>query len=224
MISFKNITILGTSHIAIQSIKEVESSIEKIKPDVLALELDKARFLKLTSKTKRKFSIRDLTAKGFFYNLLGAYIEKKLGEKIGVSPGAEMKKAIELANKNSIKIALIDQDISITLNHLSSSITLKEKFRFILDILKIPLAKKKIKIDLTKVPDQKFINLIIKQTKTHYPNIYKVLIEERNIIMSKKLTALLKTDKKILAIVGAGHEQELVRLIKWNLQKEKKSI
>jgi pheromone shutdown-related protein TraB len=224
MISFKNITILGTSHIAVQSIREVESYIDKIKPDILALELDKARFLKLTSKTERKFSIKDLAAKGFFYNLLGAYLEKKLGERIGISPGAEMKKAIELSNKNNIKIALIDQDISITLRHLSSSITIKEKFRFILDILKIPLTKKKIKIDLTKVPNQKFINVMIKQTKIRYPNIYKVLVEERNIIMSKKLTALLKTDKKVLAIVGAGHEQELVRLIKWNLQKERKDI
>ena len=46
--------------------------------------------------------------------------------------------------------------------------------------------------------------------------MYKVLIEERNIVMAENLSALMEKneDKKILAIVGAGHEDEILRLIK----------
>ena len=72
------------------------------------------------------------------------------------------------------------------------------------------------KIDLTKVPSQKIINRIIKVVKKRYPNFYRVLIEERNQVMASNLYELmsLNQDKKILAIVGAGHEQDIIKIIK----------
>ena len=52
--------------------------------------------------------------------------------------------------------------------------------------------------------------------KKRYPNLYKVLIEERNEIMANNLSKImeLEPDKKIVAIVGAGHEEEMIKLIK----------
>jgi pheromone shutdown protein TraB len=43
-----------------------------------------------------------------------------------------------------------------------------------------------------------------------------VLVEERNRIMGLKLHALMENhpDKRILAVIGAGHEEELLSLIK----------
>ena len=136
---YKNLTIIGTSHIAKQSIQEVKNVIEKTKPDIIALELDKKRFFSLTSKTKRKLKLRDITklgVKGFLFNLIGAWAEKKLGNIVRVEPGSEMLTAIKLAKKNKIKIALIDQDIEITLKKLSKRLTWKEKGRFVIDIFK----------------------------------------------------------------------------------------
>jgi len=45
---YKNLTIIGTSHIARQSLEEVKSAIEKIKPDIIAIELDRKRYYGLT--------------------------------------------------------------------------------------------------------------------------------------------------------------------------------
>jgi len=137
-------------------------------------------------------------------------------------PGEEMLTAIKLAKKYKLKIALIDQPIQITFKRLSKNITFKEKFRFVVDILASLISqKKRIKIDLTKVPEKNLIKRMIKEVKMRYPNVYKTLIYERNIYMAQQLTQLLQSNKKILAIVGAGHEDELLRLIKWNLQKKK---
>jgi len=220
MISYKNLTIIGTSHIAIESIREVQTTILNTKPEIIALELDQNRLNALMSNKKEKLRlahIKALGVKGFLFNLIGAWIEKKLGQIVKVKPGSEMKIAAELAIQLKSKIALIDQDVRITLKKLSKSITLKEKFNFLADIFKaVILRKQEIKIDLRKVPSQKVIKTLLSKVKKRYPSVYRVLIKERNEIMAKNLYTLISTNKesKILAIVGAGHEEELINLIK----------
>jgi pheromone shutdown-related protein TraB len=212
MKNYKNLTIIGTSHIAKESILEVKNFILNNKPEIIALELDKKRFIGLINKKKLKFiDIKEIGIKGFLINLVGAYIEKKLGKLVGVSPGSEMITAINLAKKNNIKIALIDQDISLTLKKLSNKITLKEKIRILIDIFKgIILKKPDIEpFDLSKVPKEEVIIKLINKVKERYPNIYEILIKERNEHLAKNLYKIMNenNDKKILAIIGAGHEQ-----------------
>ena len=217
MLKSRNLIIIGTSHIAKQSIKEVSSIIEKESPDIIALELDQLRFNKLISNKKEKFNIKNIN----LLNIIGAYIEKKLGDKVGVSPGAEMKTAINLAKKNNIELELIDQDIRITLKKLKRELTFKEKIKIVYDIIKSALFQSGLKIDLTKVPEKKVINSLLKIVKKRYPSIYKVLVEERNAFMAKRLYSLMSTNKKILAVVGAGHEEGIINIIKCYSQKKK---
>jgi pheromone shutdown-related protein TraB len=232
---YKNLTVIGTSHIAKQSLKEVELTFIKEKPDVVALELDKRRFFALTSKKAgSRFRLRDIKKiglKGLVFNLIGAWIEQKLGKLVGVKPGSEMVEAIKLANKYKKSIALIDQDIEITLRNISSSFSWKEKFNFVIDLFRGLFFKdrelRKVgikKLDLTKVPPQNVVEKIIKQVKKRYPSLYRVLIEERNQVMAANLHKImsLNPDKKILAIVGAGHEKEIINIVK-NTVKAKKS-
>ena len=151
--------------------------------------------------------------------MLGAWAEKKLGNLVGVAPGPEMKQAIKIAKKENIKLALIDQDIEITLQRLSRAITWKEKRNFLIDLIKaIFLRKKEIEFDLTMVPDKKIIKKLTNQLKERYPNVYKVLIEERNIVIAANINKLmnLNPDKKILVILGAGHIDDVLELIKEN--------
>ncbi|MBW3011222.1 hypothetical protein KY326_03320, partial [Candidatus Woesearchaeota archaeon] len=61
---YKNLTLLGTSHIAQQSLDQVKESIEKIKPDIVALELDKNQLFALISGKRRKPTLRDVRAIG----------------------------------------------------------------------------------------------------------------------------------------------------------------
>lgn len=222
MITYKNLTLIGTSHIAIESIKEVEEVINKLKPEIVALELDKTRFKALMSEEKRRISFLDIFKigiKGYIFSIIGAYVEKKLGGIVGVSPGDEMKKAAYSARNVGARIALIDQRIDITLRKFSKSLTWKEKFRFLEDIIKAIIKRPKIKFDLRKVPDKKIINELIMHVKKRYPNVYKVLIEERNKLMAKSLYRLMQ-NYNIVAVVGAGHEEEIINEIKC-LEKKK---
>jgi len=225
MHKYKNLTIIGTSHIAIQSIKEVELNISSKKPDIIAIELDKKRFNALLKK-KRKPSIRDIKKMGvaaFILNAFGALIEKHLAKQVKSTPGAEMKAAIRLAKKYKLKIALIDQDIDITLKKLVKTITLREKLSFFIDLIKSFFSFKKEKMDLRKVPSEKTINQMIKEVKKRYPSFYKVLVKDRNSILAQNLYKLITQypDKKITAVVGAGHEKAIIGELKSKFKKKK---
>ena len=218
--NYKNLVFLGTSHIARQSLDEVKEYIEREKPGIIAIELDRARLDTLLSKEPRKVSlriIRKIGLKGFIFSLIGAWAEKKLGNLVGVAPGSEMKQAVKLAKKYNIKIALIDQDIQITLKRFSSSITWKEKWNFLADIVKAFFVRdKELQFDLRTVPEKNIIKKLVRKVKERYPNVYKTLIEERNIVLANNIKKLMgaEPDKKILVIIGAGHVDDVLELIR----------
>jgi len=221
MDTFKNITIIGTSHISIESIKEISDFIKKYKPEIIALELDRKRFYGLLNKTKISFNdIIKMGFKAFLFNLIGAYIEKKLGKLVGVSPGDEMLAAVKGAKKFGLKLKLIDQNIEITLKRLIKGFTWKEKFRVIADIFNGLIFRKPLiePFDLRKVPPKETIKKLMGMVKDRYPTIYDILIKERNEVMAKHLNDLMLNNKedKILAIVGAGHEDGIIEILKRN--------
>lgn len=217
---YKNLVFLGTSHIAKQSLEEVKNRIEKEKPDIIALELDTKRLPALMSKNHGKIelkAIKHIGLKGFLFSLFGAWAERKLGRLVGVAPGDEMRQAIRIAKREKIDIALIDQDIEITLQRLSKAITWKEKWNFIVDIIKALFAgKKEPEFDLSKVPDKKMIRRLTNKLKERYPNVHKVLIEDRNLVIADNIKKLMNSapDKKILVVLGAGHTDDVLELVK----------
>jgi len=217
---WKNLIIVGTSHIAAESKKEVKDLILKEKPDIIALELDKKRMYALLNPKKKRLSLKDIKRvgfKGWLFGVLGAWAEKKLGERAGGKPGQEMLEAIYLAREKQIPLALIDQDIEVTLRKFSESLSWKEKGHFVWDSLKaIVLRKPEIEFDLRKVPSAKIIAKLTRKVKKRYPNIYKVLVTERNTIMAQRLAHIMKLhpEYKILAVLGAGHEKDIINLVK----------
>jgi len=225
MQTFQNLTVLGTSHISQQSINEVTLAVENIQPKIIAIELDALRLQSLLSKKQKKLHFSDVTkigVKGYLFALIGQYLQKKLGKIVKVTPGSEMIQAVKLAKKHNLKLALVDQPINITLKRFSQEFTWKEKFRFLGDIFRgIFFKKKQIEkyqlqnFDLTKVPEEKIIKKLIQDLKKRYPSLYQVLIKERNQFIAKNLVKLLQKNPqdKILAVVGAGHELDLIKLI-----------
>lgn len=221
---YRNLIVIGTSHIASESMDEVKRVIESEKPDIVAMELDKKRLAALVSKKPGKLrwqDIRRIGIKGYLFSLIGAYVEKKLGSKVGVSPGSEMLSAFKLAKKVNAKVALIDQDIEVTLRKFSDSLSWREKWNFVVDLFKALIFRKtEFDFDLSTVPSKVVISKLIKQVKKRYPNIYRVLVTERNKVMARNLADLhLKfPEEKIIAVVGAGHEDAILRLFKQEIR------
>ena len=220
-----NLKIIGTSHIAKQSIEEIKKAVEEFQPEIMAVELDLQRARALMQQQKNKISFRDMDkigVKGYAFVVIGQYIQQKLGKIVGVAPGSEMKTALEIANTKKLQVAFIDQPINITLKNFSRELTWKEKGRFGLDILKgLLFPRRQMKnygieeFDLHKVPEQQVIAKIISQMRKQYPSIYKTIIADRDKYMVKQLVKIMRAhpEKKIMAVVGAGHREGMEKLL-----------
>jgi|SRR3989344_1557250 len=216
---YQNIQIVGTSHIAQQSIKEIEKAFEDM-PQIVALELDQGRLYGLLHPEEQKadfWELRKVTGtRGALFAVLARWAQKHFGKQVGIEPGADMLTAYNLARKNKARIVLIDQPIEITLQKLSKELTFREKARIVWDIVSSPFSKEKVAIDLRKVPEKKLISRLIEELRNRYPSFYKVLVEDRNRYMARRLRTLMDShpSEKILAIIGAGHAEGMLRVLK----------
>ncbi len=224
-LSSNQIRIIGTSHIAKQSIEEIKAAVDSYQPNIIAVELDLKRAYALTHEEKRKTPFSEILKigwKGFLFVKIGQYLQEKLGRIVGIAPGSEMKTALKLAREKGLQVAFIDQPIEITLKNFSRTLTWKEKIRFVTDLFKgLIMPKKQIKafgfesFDLSRVPEKEIISKAINQLRIHYPNVYKTLIQDRNKYMVKEIVQLLRKypEKKILVVVGAGHREGMEQLL-----------
>jgi pheromone shutdown-related protein TraB len=217
--------IIGSSHIAKESVRQVKESFLREKPDLIAIELDRNRLDALLSGQKPDYSlkhIKTLGLHGYLFALIGGMLQRKLGKMVGMEPGAEMKQAALLARSNNLPLLLMDRDVRITLQRLSKRLTRKEKWRLAGDLLFgwLPGRRVKVRIDLSKVPEEEFIATLMEQLKGRYPTFYTILVEERNHIMAQRLLTFLQAnpDKKVLAVMGAGHARAVRELVDRSLE------
>jgi pheromone shutdown-related protein TraB len=219
---YKNLTIIGTSHIAEKSVLEIERVFYALNPDIVAVELDRNRLEALLHKERPSYSPRligRIGVTGYVFAVLGSILQRKLGDLVGVSPGSDMLKACLLARDNQKKLALIDQDVQVTLKRLSGIFTFREKMRMLFDVFRSPFSKK-LRINIKDVPEKELIAQLLKILKERYPGLYRAIIDERNQFMASKIAGILKNhaDSSMLVVVGAGHEEELSALIKKRME------
>jgi len=229
IIAYKNLVIIGTSHISKYSVNNVKEVISQLRPEIVAIELDMSRFNSLT--TKKRSSFIEIAKNAGFFNaafiVLGGLLQSYLGKVVGVEPGSEMLTSIREAKKINAKLALIDQPIEITLKRLD--LRFKDIMFIIYDSvvssLKRLLVKMKIikrpehdvfSFDLSKVPEDEAINYMLKYLKDKMPKFYSALIADRNKVMTINLIKLIKNnpDKNIVAVMGAGHKDAVIRGVK----------
>ncbi|NPA62467.1 MAG: TraB family protein [Methanococci archaeon] len=212
-----NIYLIGTAHVSKKSIEEVEEAVSTLHPEGIAVELDNKRFLSLLSNEEKNVDLKKVLKEGnfirFFIYLILANSQKKIGEGLGIKPGSEMKKAIEIAGEYGLPIFLIDRDIDITLSRLISRMSFKEKIKILWDLLNASEDDLEVDSDLLKEMvenPEKFIKLL----KEISPTIYEVLVDERDRFMAKKLFEYSRGKNSLLAVVGAGHVNGIKQYLK----------
>lgn len=221
------IILVGTAHISKDSIKEVKESIEKYKPDVVAVELCKRRYEGIAKKDKwENTPVTSLLKSNNAYFMLAqtflSSIQRKLGKDQGVEPGSEMIAAMDEAKKHNTDIALVDRDISVTLKRAWKKMGIREKFRLVWEFLKAILGYEEEELeelDLKEIMDQDVISAMMEEFGEIAPSVANVLIHERDKYIAKKI---LDESKKgiVVAVVGAGHIQG----IKKHLEKKELNV
>ena len=153
--------------------------------------------------------------RGFLFATIASWVQRKIGSSIGLVPGADMLTAYKSAQAVGARVALIDRHIQVTLKKISARLTWREKWCFFVDILKAVFnVRPSISFDLSSVPDKEVISALMDEFKSRYPTLYDVLVVERNKHMSVHLARLIENSEGlVVAVVGAGHEEELQKLV-----------
>lgn len=224
-----NIILLGTSHVAKQSAKEIEEAIEIYKPEVVGIELDIDRLKTLLSsdsnankkrRSNRKM-IKEIGFSGYLFAMIAGFVQDKVGKSLGIEAGIDMKTAYQKSREKKIPVALIDLNIKVTLKKLSS-LSFRKKISLFSSLFFKSFKKEyrnQLQFDVKKgVPDEKVIAQMLKIVEKEIPQMYKILIHDRNIHMSKKLLDLRQNHSgNILAVVGAGHLEGMKKYLKENI-------
>ena len=208
----ENLKIVGTAHVSKESIDEVRETIIANPPDVVAVELDLNRYHNMLAEKngqeKQNVNIREII-KGdklsiFLVSMFLSYLQKRIGDDLGVKPGSEMLAAIETAEEIGSKVALIDRDISLTLKRALNKMSWLEKGKFLYGIVASLFSKDEIE-DIETIKDGDTLTEVMEYFKEMSPQAYDVLVTERDAYMAQRLLEI--NDENVVAVVGAGHKK-----------------
>lgn len=209
----KSLKIIGTAHVSSKSIEEVKETILETRPDVVAVELDLNRYHNLKNESEgqeseREFNIREIIKSDqltmFLVSGFLSYMQKKVGEDVGVKPGAEMIAAIEAAEEVGANLALIDRDIQITLKRALNQMSFWEKMKFAYGLLASFFTSDEELEDIEKIKEGDTLAEVMEYFKDMSPQAYRVLVDERDAYMARMLLDI--PEGKVVAVVGAGHQ------------------
>lgn len=210
------IIIVGTAHVSEKSVQEVVSKIEETRPDIVAVELCPARYRALIGQeVEKEIKISELLSGGklffFLVQLFLAYIQRKIGEEMGVKPGSEMLAAIQAAKRSGARVALVDRDIGITIQRFWSAMGFFDKIRLVGSLIPAALGwGDEEELDIDTITQDDIVTQMISEFRKISPGAANVLVDERDAFLARNLH-LLSKQGRVLAVVGAGHREGILR-------------
>lgn len=207
--------IIGTAHVSQDSVDEVKDAIYEHQPDVVAIELDRGRYIRLKeqmtgierddtiSVTK---IIKENKVSLFFTTTLLSYFQSKIGADVDVAPGSEMIGAIEASEDLGIPIALIDRDINVTLQRALNKMGFIEKSKFLFGLLGsvFGLGDDEEDIDIEDLKNPENLDELMEMFKDEAPSVHEVLVHERDAYLAGSIMNI--PQDHVIAVVGAGHK------------------
>lgn len=222
----RKITLIGTAHVSAESIKEVEDTIRKLKPDCVAVELDDKRADSIVHKDKfRELDIIKVLKRkeGFLLiaNLILASFQRRMGNNVGVQPGDEMLAGINVAKELGIPTVMADRAIQITLKRAWAKNSFWGKCKLLASLLTSAFSKEEMtEEEIENIKNKNEMDSMMSELTEYMPVIKNVLIDERNEFLATKIWQA--EGKNIVAVLGAGHldgvEEDLKKLAKGELK------
>jgi pheromone shutdown-related protein TraB len=206
--------VVGTAHVSQRSVDEVREVIARVRPEVVCVELDRARHDALTQANAfRNLDVLKIVRQGRTLYLLAhlalsAY-QRRLGARLGVKPGAELLAAIEAANSAGIPVELIDRAVDITLKRTWHNLGVVQR-AMLVGSLVVGLASRRDAEPLTAetiegIKEPKALSEMLAELGRAVPRLKAPLIDERDRYLASRLTEAGSGRRAVVAVVGAAH-------------------
>ncbi len=192
-----------------ESVETARRTVMDIRPDVVAVELDRMRYHQLINPEQYE-NLEPDTSSGHSVNDLMnqiALLEKNLGHETGAKAGMEMMAAIEAGRKIEAKIALVDRPMDRTAQALAQ-VPLDEIYRL---ASLIPEATEGIEDGegrslMEFLKEDGAVDNLLSNFRKEFPVLAMVLIEQRDEYIAKAILSILNdVEGNVVAVLGAGH-------------------
>ena len=205
----REIWLVGTAHVSQRSVEEVRRVIEEVGPDTVCVELDQMRYDALTDEARwRKLDIFEIIKQKKVLLLLTSLVlsayQRKMGEALGVRPGAELLAAVDKAREVGAEVVLADRDIQATLKRTWANLGFVGKVKVLSMLIGGFFAAQKITEEqIEELKDRDNISEMMTEFARVMPKAKVPLIDERDQFLMSKIREA--PGKRIVAVVGAGH-------------------
>ncbi len=201
--------LVGTAHISRESADLVRAVIEAEQPDTVCIELDAQRYQALSEKRRfdsldLKQVIRNRQLAPLIANLLLASYQKRLGGKLGVTPGTELLEAARTAERLDIPVALCDRDVRVTLRRAWAAMSFWKKTRLLSEFFASAFDQPELDEDeLRRLREGDVLTELMNELGEAMPELKRVLIDERDTYLAQRIRET--EGQRVVAVVGAGH-------------------
>jgi pheromone shutdown-related protein TraB len=206
----REIYVVGTAHVSAKSAELVEEVVRAIGPDSVAVELCAGRFRALKNPEEwKKTDIVQVVKQGKAYLLLAQLLlsgfQKKIGQKLGVQPGLEMLKAIEVADELGAETVLADREVTITLKRTWGNLGFWGGMKLLTTLVAESLSPSEelSEAEIERLKTADVLEEAMREFAEALPAVRESLIDERDQYLASKINSAPGT--KIVAVVGAGH-------------------
>lgn len=213
-------TLLGTAHVSQASVEAVERAIESGRFDAVAVELDAQRLQALTNPDAlAKLDLVEVIRKGrvalFAANLALAAYQRRLAEQLEIEPGAELKRAVVMANERNLPVHLIDREVGLTFKRASQRLGFFGKIKLVMGLGAGLFASEEVGEDeIEKLKQGDMLEASFGEFASESPALYDTIIGERDRYMATRLREVHDpAQREVLAVVGAGHLAGLARYL-----------
>ena len=199
------LSLIGTIHVDPKSASFAQETILRIKPEVVALELDEGRLMALQNPDR----VRGRGGGGSF--LVMMLLERFAGEMTGSPPGQEMLRAVEAARAVGARVAFVDLPIGNTVGSLRK-LPLREKVRLgvdsVVSIALLPFGG----FNLSKLTEN--LDEQLRLFRLRYPELSRLLLDVREEFMVARIRDIIySTTGPVVVVVGFGHLKSLARAL-----------
>lgn len=213
----REIYLVGTAHVSLESIDDVRKTVEMVEPDAICVELCQGRYEAFTRPDAwRKMDVFKVIKEGKAALLLSQLIMsafyKRIGDRLGVRPGADMLEGVRLARERGVELALVDRDVQVTLKRLWRGLSFWNKLKLLFMILTSAVAEPD--IDRQAVDDLKQsgrLDDVMSEFAKAFPAAKQTVIDERDVYLAQKIRET--EGERVVAVVGAGHVPGIARAI-----------
>lgn len=217
----RRVTLLGTAHISRASADKVRELIESGEYDAVAIELCPSRHNAIVdSDALARMDLFDVirTRKVLMVaaNLaLGAF-QQRMAEQLDITPGAEMRAAIDGARAGHLPVLLIDREIAVTLKRCYHGVSWWQRIQLLSGLVASVIVPRKITTEeIERLKEGDMLESAFTQFAEQAPGLHQGLIDERDRYMAARL--IRETDdggyRNLLTVVGAGHLKGIRRYL-----------